>query len=79
MLAKLLCLFGVIFLIGDSFLKTHCVRYLTEINLDCFKIIEVEKQVTIGYLSYCAKFWYIWSLESEVSRHAVLDISQRLI
>ena len=71
-------LFGVDLAIERLFNQTHFVRYFTNICLGCLTILPVKKSDTVCYLIYCVDLGYIWSLKSDLSRHAVLDISQGL-
>ena len=78
-LANLLCQFGVHLVIEKWLKQTHCVIYFIKTRLGCFIIWPVEKEDTIYYLNYCVDLGNIWSLNSDLSRHTVLDISIRFI
>ena len=75
MLKNLLCWFLAYFVIVLWFMITVCLRYFTKIHWGLFMMRPRKKEDTMCLTIYFVSFGYIWSLNSDLSKHYELAIS----
>ena len=71
--------FEVHLVIEQWFKKKPCVWYFTKMHLFFFAIWPVNKADTMYEIIYWVRLDWIWSLNSYLIRHSVLDILLRFI